>query len=227
MSPNLTRWTEQHALLMTMSIGAVLLEKSPLPVVAMAAGSFLGLIWRSRRNWTPAQVFGLANGITLARLLTAMTVLLAVGGNTSLTAALLFGAVCADGLDGWAARRYNTASAFGHLFDQETDAFLLLAVCLLLFISGKLGAFILLPGALRYLFVLFGQVAKPPERNVRGNRFTRATGVTAVLTFTLCLLPLPPALDFWLAVAVTLALGFSFAYSTWQLYRPAPGLTSS
>jgi hypothetical protein len=97
----------------------------------------------------------------------------------------------------------------------------LLTVCLLLLASGRVGSWILLPGALRYGFVLFSRTAQPPQRTVPGNRFTRLIGVTTPLGLAACWLPaIPPALVTTLAAGLSLALGGSFLFSTWQLYRP-------
>jgi phosphatidylglycerophosphate synthase len=219
----LLRWSELNAVLMAMAIPGVLLDKSLLPAVAVAGGSFLGLVLRFRRQWTPGGHFGPANLITLLRLIGALALLLwPIHGGDGWPAGLALAILCADGLDGWAARRWGTVSEFGHLFDQEVDAFFFLALGLVLYIQGHLGAWVLFPGALRYLFVLFAKVARPPQRSFRGNRFTRAISVAAILAFILCLLPVG-AVCVGLAAAATLGLCGSFAYSTWRLYRPASG----
>lgn len=60
----------------------------------------------------------------------------------------------ADGLDGYFARKYNTVSDFGDFFDKETDAFFVLAFCVILMKQELLGAWVILPGLMRYAFVL-------------------------------------------------------------------------
>jgi phosphatidylglycerophosphate synthase len=221
MNAPLDRWTEQHALLMCLGIGAVWLESAPELLAAMAAASFLGLIKRGLGSYTPGGGFGWANGITLARTLGGLVLLAFTGLGPWIQAGLLWLLIAGDGLDGWAARRYGTVSAFGLLFDHECDALLLLAACVLLFVGGKLGAWILLPGALRYGFVLYRRWARPPQREARGNRFTRWVGVTASLGFAVCLLPvLDPTLRWALAVCLSSALAASFLHSLVRLYRP-------
>ncbi len=44
-----------------------------------------------------------------------------------------------DGVDGWLARRSNTASRFGARFDMETDALLILTLAVLTWQFGKAG----------------------------------------------------------------------------------------
>lgn len=217
----LNRWSEQNAMLMAMAIiGSLLLHKeSPPLAAALAGGSFWGLLIRFRGRWTPAGSFGPANLITLFRLLGALALLIAFEDGAVWPAGLALAILCADGLDGWTARRRGSESAFGRQFDLEVDAFFFLVLCEIVYLHGDLGAWALLPGALRYLFVLSVMAAKPPHPAVRGNRLTRAMGTIAILAFTACLLPIGPAC-LWLAAGATLGLCGSFLHSASQLYRP-------
>ena len=63
-----------------------------------------------------------------------------------------------DGLDGTVARRTASATRFGARFDMELDAFLMLALSVLVWRSGQTGPWVLLIGALRYLFVAGGRI---------------------------------------------------------------------
>jgi len=58
-----------------------------------------------------------------------------------------------DGLDGRVARRTGSASAFGARFDMELDAALLMALSVLVWRDGRVGAWVLLVGLMRYGFV--------------------------------------------------------------------------
>lgn len=220
MNDPLNRWTEQHALLMSLGIGGALLEKSTLLVAAMAAGSFLGLLIRGRGRYTDSGRFGLANGITLARVLGAAGLLLVADANPGWLAGLVALLVGSKGPAGWAARGCDAGSAFGRLFEQEGDVFLLLVACLLLFSSGRLGGWILLPGALPYGFVLLRQVGRRPLAAAWGDRSSRALGVMATLGFAACLLPVMPASAvLWLALAISSVLAGSFVCALALLYR--------
>ncbi|MGH8549599.1 MAG: CDP-alcohol phosphatidyltransferase family protein, partial [Methylococcales bacterium] len=146
-------WTEWHAVVIGLSLFAVL---AGLPIgffPAAAVVSFSALILQFRMRWTPAGQFGLANAITLFRL-TGISLLFSPAdpgsGWIGLFALLLF---ALDAADGWVARRWNLSSEFGEFFDKEVDAFFLLALCLLLYADRRLGLWILIPGLLRYLFV--------------------------------------------------------------------------
>lgn len=218
----LRHWSEQHAMLMALGIGGALLDRAGALLAAIAAGSFLGLLLRFRGEWTPRGRFGAANTITLARVLGSGVLILGADQAGAWTAILAATMLLADGLDGWAARSFGDGSAFGELFDHEADAFFLLALCLALFLGHRLEGWILLPGALRYGFVLFMWLARPPQRRVAGNRYTRALGTGAVIALMLCLLPVGAACA-PLAGVASFALVASFAFSTLALYRPSAG----
>jgi phosphatidylglycerophosphate synthase len=221
LSERLKNWSEQHAVLMALAAGGVAFGRMPELAAALAAGSFWGLIVRFRGGWTPAGRFGPANAITLLRVGGTLALLLGAGGGWW-PFALVLALLAADGLDGWAARRFAAGSEFGELFDQEVDAFLVLALCLILFLHHGLGAWVLLPGTLRYGFVLFSRAVRPPQRAAAGNRYTRAIGTAAILGLSLCLMPVDlPCV--WPAAIVSLAVAGSFLYSARQLYRPAAG----
>lgn len=125
-------------------------------VLAYAAlGVVVGLRWKR-----PARPLGAANRVTLLRggliALIAGTLVVpqALAEHVDVVAALALAALVLDGVDGWVARRTGSASAFGARFDMELDAFLILVLCLCLMTIGKVGAWVVAIGALRYVFVL-------------------------------------------------------------------------
>ncbi|WP_031048841.1 CDP-alcohol phosphatidyltransferase family protein [Streptomyces sp. NRRL F-5650] len=106
--------------------------------------------------------FGPANRVTLGR--TAL-----VGGVTALVAdsfrdappvPLLVGltavALVLDGVDGRVARRTGTCTPLGARFDMEVDAFLILVLSV--YVAADLGPWVLLIGAMRYVFVAAARV---------------------------------------------------------------------
>lgn len=223
MNASLDRWTEQHALLMGLGIGAVWLERAPELLAAMAAASLLGLLRRGRGQFTTDGRFGLANGLTLVRLVGGLGLLALPGLSPWLQVVILWILVAADGLDGWVARRFGTVSPFGHLFDRECDALLLLVACVLLFMGGRLGAWIVLPGALHYGFLLYRAKARPGQPDGSDNRYTRAVEMMASLGFAVCVLPeIHSDIRWALALALTSALVASSLHTVIQLYRRAP-----
>src|SRR5262249_58290063 len=72
--------------------------------------------------------------------------------------ALASAAAVLDGVDGWIARRWRTASAFGARFDMEVDALLILVLAILAWQHSKAGGWVMLSGLLRYLFVGAGWI---------------------------------------------------------------------
>jgi phosphatidylglycerophosphate synthase len=99
---------------------------------------------------------GPANAVTYGRSLVVagVTALVASGGPAYPIVVLAVAALALDGVDGMVARRTASASALGARFDMEVDAFLLLALCVLL--ARTVGPWVLVTGLLRYAFVAAG-----------------------------------------------------------------------
>ncbi|MGW1134977.1 CDP-alcohol phosphatidyltransferase family protein [Streptomyces griseoluteus] len=101
--------------------------------------------------------FGPANRVTLGRatLVGGVTALVADSFQSAPPVTLLVGltavALLLDGVDGKVARRTGTCSALGARFDMEVDAFLILVLSV--YVSTRLGPWVLLIGAMRYAFV--------------------------------------------------------------------------
>ena len=104
----------------------------------------------------PFPRLGPANLVSLVR--AALVALLAAlvgeqAASAPLTATVIASAVIAlDGLDGWLARRTGMASRYGARFDMEIDAALVAMLAVLAWRFGKVGAWVLLSGAMRYLY---------------------------------------------------------------------------
>ena len=111
----------------------------------------------------PFERFGAANVVTTVRALLVSLVIALVGDTptaaTAWAAALgSTGSTLLDGVDGWMARREGMASDFGARYDMEIDALLILALAVLAWQNGKADAWVVLAGAMRYLFVAAGYV---------------------------------------------------------------------
>lgn len=134
---------------------------APLSFVAASVLVYGALCVLIRLRWQqPARPLGAANRVTLLRggliALIAGTLVVpqALGEHADRVAALALLALLLDGLDGWVARRTGSASAFGARFDMELDAFFILVLCLCLMTLDKVGIWVVVIGALRYVFVL-------------------------------------------------------------------------
>jgi phosphatidylglycerophosphate synthase len=101
--------------------------------------------------------FGPANAATEVRstLVGLITSLVATSFNAPISVPLLIGltvpALVLDAVDGWIARRTHTTSGLGARFDMEVDAFLLLVLSA--YVAQDLGWWVIVIGALRYVFV--------------------------------------------------------------------------
>lgn len=141
-----------------------------LMMLCVAVDMTLGL---GAAGWTLGALTGVGLAITLARQgngglgpadqITATRAVLA-GGVAALVADGFFGAdhvtalvamaalaLGMDLVDGYVARRTGTESAFGARFDMEVDAFLILVLSV--YVAMWLGPWVLLIGAMRYVFV--------------------------------------------------------------------------
>jgi phosphatidylglycerophosphate synthase len=175
----------------------------------------------------PFARFGLANQVTTAR---TMLVGLIAGliGEPSFpqfaTAAALLSltATALDGVDGWAARRAATASAFGARFDVEVDTLLMQALAILAWQHGKAGPWVLLTGLLRYAFVGAGRVwmwmRAPLAPTLRG----KVICVAQIGALILAMFPaITPPLSSGIALAGLSALSYSFMVDTLRLWHAA------
>ncbi|MDK1476865.1 CDP-alcohol phosphatidyltransferase family protein [Streptomyces sp. 549] len=146
----------QLALLMLLDVTAGLGAAGWLAGAVFTAVTW-SLLTRALHAASSPGPFGPANAVTLAR-----TVL--IGGVTALVVesfasgppsvalvALTSVALILDAVDGRVARGTGTESALGARFDMEADAFLILVLCV--HVAASLGAWVLLIGAMRYVFV--------------------------------------------------------------------------
>lgn len=218
LATTLSAWSRLHGLLM---LGGVLAASLGLPLPAVGTGalaSFALLTWRTRGHWTPTTRFGSANTVSMTRLALAATLL----GDPPFPAWFLASsagtALLLDGLDGWLARRFGLVSRYGDLLDKEVDAFLTMALCLVLYRSTELNASILIPAVLRYLYVLRHEFASHPIAPPPATRFGRMAGAIVLGSLVVCLLPIG-AWRVWVGGLATALVLTSFARSLWQEHR--------
>ncbi len=161
---------------------------------------------------------GAANRITLIR----STWVLAVGGlvlhesGSGRASWWIIGwsaaAMVLDGVDGRVARRRGETSRFGARLDMEVDAFLLLVLSVLVWQGGKVGAWVLAVGGLRYLFVAAGRVWPPLRGELPESQLRKTACVVQGTALLVCLGPMIPPRPASLLAGGTLALLlYSFA----------------
>ena len=139
---------------------------SPIPL-ALGAACFMGaMLYRAGH-------FTLPNGVTFARLVLFAGALLVAPKNVMVVLPCALLAWVLDGVDGWLARKRNQATEFGALFDQETDAALVLLLCVSLMVTRGFGPWVLIAGLLRYVLVAARAFARGPisERRSDWGRF--------------------------------------------------------
>jgi phosphatidylglycerophosphate synthase len=191
-------------------------DAARLPVLG-GAGVFalgMGIALSGLRRDYPHGAIGLCNLVTVARLALTSALIAALLAPHPAPWGVFAVAVIAfllDGVDGWLARREGYASAFGARFDVEVDALLALTLALFAAIHGGVGAYVILLGLPRYLFVAaqvpFQWLNAPlPERFSR-----KVVCVLQIAALILVIVPgLPPAMSGPAAGIAALALLWSF-----------------
>ena len=171
------------ALALSVGLGSAL----PSAVLGFASLLTFHVVCRPRERRFAG--LGVANTLTLLRLLIVFLASLAFWTTPPLFAVGAALVLLLDGVDGWAARRLGEASKFGAYFDMETDAHLILMLCLVLYLAGGLGAWVLLPGALRYAFVVARQLRGTQPARERRSQFGRVAFFTLAVALLLACLP--------------------------------------
>jgi phosphatidylglycerophosphate synthase len=163
---------------------------------------------------------GPAGRVTLARgvLVVGVTALVADPVSIPELVVLATIALILDGVDGQVARRRGVVSPFGARFDMELDAFLLLVLSV--HVAGRLGAWVLLIGLLRYAFVAAGAVL-PRLRGELPPRFSgKAVAAAQGVVLVVATADVLPALAATVLVAAALAaLLWSFGRDVVWLWR--------
>ncbi len=190
-------------------------------VFALVAVVVVGFV----RDSHPFPAFGPANYVTSLRAVLVALVAGLIGEEPRPDVAVFAAVVGAivtgmDGVDGWLARRSGMASAFGARFDMEIDALLILALSILAWQFDKAGAWVILAGLMRYLFVAAGWLEHRLEAPLYPSRRRQTVCVVQILGLGLVMLPAVtrPA-SAWLAAGLVLLLGYSFAVDTIWLLR--------
>lgn len=174
-------------------------------------------------SFHPYRRFGIPNLVTLGRtiVICLFAGLIVAGPGPANPAAdriawlfvgLAVAVLAMDGLDGIAARRQGLVSRFGARFDMEMDALFVLLLSILVWAASKAGAWVLLIGAMRYLFIAAG-LAWPALAGPLPPSLRRKT-VCVVQVAALCALLAPviePPLSAVVAALALAVLVYSFA----------------
>jgi phosphatidylglycerophosphate synthase len=200
--------------LLTAALGGVLADQATwasgqVVVGLLAYAAVSGVIAAAVGVKRVAGGFGIANQVTLLRAGLVCLIGGALLAGPSLLgwslAALVAAALSLDAVDGWVARRCGVASGFGARFDLEVDSLLILILTVLVWQSGRVGAWVLAIGLVRYAFVLAGWRLRFLRAPLPPSRRRKAICVQQGVTLLLCLLP--PVGATAASVGAALALG--------------------
>lgn len=187
----------------------------------LALAAVIYHFWPGRRAG-----FGWPNRITLARvvlvavLVGALALPDVVARHGTILAALALTAIVLDGLDGWLARVVDGVTAFGARFDMEVDALLILVLSIAVVIAGQAGTWVLVIGAMRYVFVAAGWLLPWWRRELPHSAWRKTVCVIQGLALAAVLLPWirPPLTEWVLALSLAL-LAHSFGRDALWLMR--------
>jgi phosphatidylglycerophosphate synthase len=212
-------------------IGVVVADRvvvgGPSPFSVLAGAGFYSIAFAlallALRKTYPHDAIGYCNVVTIARL---MLVAILIAGLVAQTAApwAMFAvaalAFVMDGADGWLARREGYISTFGARFDVEVDSALALVLAISAFQSGNVGAYVIILGLPRYLF-LFAQYPFPWLNGDLPARFSRkVVCVVQIAALLLVTAPIVSAPIAGIAAGIAaLALIWSFWLDLRLLWR--------
>lgn len=210
MEIQLLNWPKRHAIVVLLASSCLMINGWSLIFFIIVTGHFMGLMWRTSDQWRQSGSCLIANGLTAFRL----AILLCVGVNWSsyqpmLLPILFWLAALVDVVDGWVAKRYDGATEFGAIFDEEVDAIYVL-ICSYVIWQLELGPWwIMGAGWIRYVVVLIKTYWPPhPERDTHFAWAKTLAGLVFIL-YPLCIL-LPAKASFYLQMLIFSLLLYSF-----------------
>lgn len=213
----LSPWLSWHAAAMLLAAAVTVMAPSGVWAALAAACSFAALVYRAR-PWRASPYGGYANQLTALRL--GLLVAAAAAMTEVPTAwfwSLLALNVAVDVADGYVARRTRQVSPFGAVFDREVDAVFVLVAYLYFFVVAGLGAWVLVPGLLPYLYRLstLARRDKPAaEHRERLAPFLAGANFVVLLVAVAA----PPHLQLRVVLFSAALVGVSFLLSFVSLY---------
>src|SRR4051812_8564608 len=211
------------ALLAPALLLAVLAAAAGLGVAGKSAGLACSAVMAAALARAGGERLGPASWVTLARATLAVGVAaLAADSFTretpvGLLVTLAAVALALDLADGAVARRAGMATALGARFDGEVDAFLILSLSV--YVAPMLGAWVLLIGAARYLFLAGEWVLPWLRAPLEPRRWRRVVAATEGVVLTVAAAGVvPPALMQGVLVAALAMLAASMGECVWWLW---------
>ncbi len=175
----------------------------------------------------PFTRLGAANVVTLVRG-ALVALLIAMVGERAVLAPWLATVIATtvillDGGDGWLARHTHMSSPFGARFDMEVDAALVAALAMLAWRFDKVGVWVLLSGAMRYLFAAAAAFIPLLRQPLAPSYRAKSIAVFQMLALVVAIAPASSAMlaNAVAAIALVLLL-LSFLLDIVWLARHAP-----
>ncbi len=204
-------WSVYNAFILTFAGLSALVFKTLDGLIITFAITCSALIFINKKQlFNSKHFFGIANTITLVRLLIILISFLIIDVNNNLWLFIMLTlSVSLDFFDGIAARHFNEASFFGQYFDMEVDAFYVLLMCCYFFLFSNIPFWILIPGFLRYLFRIYTFFF--PKKTFIERKRTYATVIAASFFIVLLLgLITKNSIQFFILLSGSIAIMTSF-----------------
>lgn len=211
---SLDKWCNANALFSIVAVSLSALSNLIVVYCFVALSSFIAFLLVHRSvlaNYSPFG--GLANWITLVRLLILVSVFLNMDSIPVFWILISTGtAVMLDVLDGVVARKFGQDSPLGQYFDMEVDAFYVMGMGLYFYLTTELGVWLLIPGLLRYFYRILVWIG-PHQQYTEEKRKYAAT--LAGLNFALLLVAIiaPASLQTMILITTTCIVIGSFLIS--------------
>ena len=196
------------------------------PAIALAVAGYgfgITLAMTLLRRGFPHETLGLCNVVTLIRLALVASLLAPLLYHSTPpwgVFAIAATALALDGVDGWLARHAHRTTSFGARFDMEVDAASGLIIALNAWASGAVGAYVVLIGLPRYVFVAASWVLPWLGRPVPERFSRKAVCVLQIAALIALQIPLFPAdLGPALVALVAASLLWSFGRDVAWLWR--------
>jgi phosphatidylglycerophosphate synthase len=217
---DIKKWNRQHAWLMSIAALWALLTEYAWMLSLWAVISFSYWIWLNRETLAQFRPWGgYANWATAGRLLLLVALSIAYPWLTHTEFFILIWLpIGLDAVDGFLARRFQQSSEFGQYFDMEADAFYVLLLTILLYQSGKVGTWVLVPGILRYVYVIVISLIGWQDRELQGSFLAKVIGggFFVILPWPFII---PEPLGAYVLAGMTILLFWSFGVSFYELYQ--------
>lgn len=119
-----------------------------------------------------------------------------------------------DGVDGYLARKFKTSSDFGAQFDMESDSFFVAAISLILYKLNLVEFWILIPGFMRYIYLIIVFMFCLNDRKEKLSRWSKHIAVLFFISLILPFLVIHQLSEIVLIISSILIIySFGFAFT--------------